>query len=353
MWSKSDPEEPNRRFRLLHYYRSPYAIGRIEPRFALPGLDPADGKRYAYLDERRWLESPPVPTVALDEDPAAQLHFLDHGNALHEALVSEWSKIGRAVPTRLRVKMPEGHLLANEAGRGTYMVAILSWVPGLLHLGELDRSHVITAMQDARTRLEQKPYLDAIQQMEEDLRSDRRWLNSLFTSRLDVLAARLIDGQWVMADSEAANALCSPWCETARGKELSIASGQAFQLNEELRAAHRSGVELLLREHCARHQRSLAECADLPAKIASRRYLVECEANDLVEIRQGVLDDAVAQGMETSEQGFTRSRFRAIRNARDMALHMRDVRLARLDDLAESLRAPRFSEYKTLMLVVE
>jgi ATP-dependent helicase HepA len=112
-------------------------------------------------------------------------------------------------------------------------------------------------------------------------------------------------------------------------------------------------VELLLREHCARHQRSLAECADLPAKIASRRYLVECEANDLVEIRQGVLDDAVAQGMETSEQGFTRSRFRAIRNARDMALHMRDVRLARLDDLAESLRAPRFSEYKTLMLVVE
>jgi ATP-dependent helicase HepA len=353
IWSKSDPEEPNRKFRLLHYYRSPYAIGRIEPRFALPGLDPADGKRYAYLDERRWLESPPIPTVALDEDPAAQLHFLDHGNPVHETLVSEWTKIGKAVPACLRVKVPEGHALANEAGRGTYIVAILSWVPGLLHLGELDRSHVMSTMQDARTRLEQKPYLDAIQQMEEELRNDRRWLNSLFTSRLDLLAARMIGGQWAMADPEVANALCSPWCETARGKELSLASGRAFQLNGELRAAHRSGLELLLREHRARHERSLAECADLPGKIASRRYLVECEANDLIDIREAALDDAGAQGMETSEQGFTRSRFRAIRNARDMAVHMRDVRLARLDGVAESLQVPRFSEYKTLMLVVD
>jgi ATP-dependent helicase HepA len=156
-----------------------------------------------------------------------------------------------------------------------------------------------------------------------------------------------------MADPEVANALCSPWCETARGKELSLASGRAFQLNGELRAAHRSGLELLLREHRARHERSLAECADLPGKIASRRYLVECEANDLIDIREAALDDAGAQGMETSEQGFTRSRFRAIRNARDMAVHMRDVRLARLDGVAESLQVPRFSEYKTLMLVVD
>jgi ATP-dependent helicase HepA len=189
--------------------------------------------------------------------------------------------------------------------------------------------------------------------MEEELRSDRRWLNSLFTSRLDVLAARLIEGQWAMADAATADALCSPWCETARGKELSLAIGQPFQLKGDLRAAHRSGLELLLREHHARHERSLVECADLPAKIASRRYLVECEANNLIEVRQAALDDAVAQGMETSEQGFTRSRFRAIRNARDMALHMRDVRLGRLDGLAEALQVPRFSEYKTMMLVVE
>ena len=49
----------------------------------------------------------------------------------------------------------------------------------------------------------------------------------------------------------------------------------------------------------------------------------------------------------------THSAIAAIRNARDMALHMRNVRVGRLDGLVESLLDPKFSEYKTLILVIE
>jgi hypothetical protein len=57
--------------------------------------------------------------------------------------------------------------------------------------------------------------------------------------------------------------------------------------------------------------------------------------------------------LEASEQGFARSRFRAIRNGHDMAVHSRDIRLERLDGLTKALQQPKFSEYKLLMLTVE
>ena len=163
LWKGKDPDEPARNFRMLHYYRSAYATGPAEPRFPLPGLDPRDGQSYAYLDSRRSLESPPVPTVCLDENLATPLNFLDHGDPVHDTLISEWTKIGQKVPTCLRVKLPDGHILASEEGRGTYLVAVLSWVPGERHFGDLDRSHIVQLLQDSRTRQEQKPYWDAIQ----------------------------------------------------------------------------------------------------------------------------------------------------------------------------------------------
>ena len=114
-----------------------------------------------------------------------------------------------------------------------------------------------------------------------------------------------------------------------------------------------AGGALLLQEHAKRHQLSLGDCPDLKQRIASRNYLIATEAEDLIAVRQALLDDATAQGMEASEQGFARSRFRAIRNARDMAIHARDVRLARLDGLTEALADARYDEYKFLVMTLE
>ncbi|MEO6216478.1 MAG: SNF2-related protein [Sphingomonas sp.] len=353
LWKGEDPDEPKRRFRLLHYFRPRYAQGRIEPRFVLPGLDPYDGQRYAYLDDRRALESPPVATVFVDDNSATPLNFLDHGDPVHEALVAEWSKIGKKAPTCLKVRVPEGHDLANDAGRGAYLGAILSWVPGQLHLGELDRTEILSRLEETRTRQEQKPLFDAIQQMEEELRADRRWLNSLFTARLDILVSRFDKGDWSLVETSVADALFTPWCSTARGKDLTLATGQQVPLAAELKTARNTGVTLLLQEHANRHRRSLGECANLAQRIAGRRYMISAEADDLIGHRQALLDDAVFQGLETSEQGFARSRFRTVRNARDMAVHARDVRLARLDGLPGALQQPAFSEYKLLMLTIE
>lgn len=353
LWKGHDSDAPDRRFHLLHYFRSRFSQGRIEPRFSLPGLDPHDGQRYAYLDDRRALESPPVPTVFVDANPSTPLNFLDHGDAVHDALIAEWIKIGKSVPSCLKVRVPEGHDLATDAGRGAYLVAILSWVPGQLHLEELDRTDILARMQDARTRQEQKPLFDAIQQMEEDLRADRRWLNSLFTPRLDILAARFEKGSWFHVDRSVAEALCMPWCASARGKDLKLAVGQQVPLAAELKAGRDAGVSMLLQEHANRHRRSLGDCADLAQKIASRRYMISAETADLIAYREALLDDAIAQGLEASEQGFARSRFRAIRNGYEMAVHSREIRLARLDGLMNELQQPRFSEFKLLMLTVE
>lgn len=353
LWKGKDPDEPARTFRMLHYYRSPYATGPAEPRFPLPGLDPRDGQRYAYLDSRRALESPPIPTVYLDENPATPLNFLDHGDPLHDALVTEWAKIGKAAPACQKVRLPEGHPLATDIGRGTYLVAILCWIPGDRHFLDLDRSHVVGLLQQARIRQEQKPFWDAIQSMEEDLRADRRWLNSLFCARLDLLAARFEGGGWTLAEPEVAEALFTPWDVNARGENIVLAVGQRMPLPPDVGTARGVGGAMLLQEFAKRHQSSLGECPDLKQRIATRRYLIASEADDLIRARQALLDDATAQGMETSEQGFARSRFRAIRNARDMAVYARDVRLARLDGLFDALAEPAYYEYKFMVMTLE
>ncbi|WP_310634988.1 SNF2-related protein [Burkholderia cenocepacia] len=353
LWRGEDKDKSSRGFRLLHYYRSAYSTGPVEPRFLLPGLDPSVGQRYAYLDGRRSLESPPVTMVHVDGNPATPLNFLDHGDTIHDALVREWKEIGKDVPAHLELCMPEGHPLANEEGRGVYLVAILSWVPGELHLPELDRSCVLQQIQDARTRQEQKPLLDAIQLMEEELRADRFWLNSMLTARLDVIAARYADGGWNLVDAAVENALLTPWCSEAKGHDRILAKGQKIAPPQELKGTQSAGISLLRQEYSERHRRSLGECTDLEKSIANRRYLIEVEAEDLICLRQAQLDDAISLGLETSEQGFSRSRFRAIRNARDMAIHARDVRLNRFDNLMQVLNKPLYSEYKfaTLQIV--
>lgn len=353
LWKGKDPDTPAREFRLLHYYRPPYATGPTEPRFPLPGLDPRDGQRYAYLDSRRALESPPVPTVFIDDNPGTPLNFLDHGDPLHDALVTEWAKIGKIAPSCLRIRLPGGHPLATDAGRGTYLIAILGWVPGEQHFSDFNRSHIINLLQEARTRQEQKPLWDAIQAIEEELRADRRWLNSLFTARLDLLAARFERGAWVLAERDVAEALFTPWDVNARGEKIVLASGQRMPLPPEVKAARDAGAAMLLQEFANRHQSALGECPDLKQHIAARRYLIASEADDLIRARQALLDDATSQGMETSEQGFARSRFRAIRNARDMAMYARDVRLARLDGLFNALAEPAYDEYKFMVMTLE
>jgi ATP-dependent helicase HepA len=134
---------------------------------------------------------------------------------------------------------------------------------------------------------------------------------------------------------------------------LTLATGQPVALSPELKAARNAGLQLLIAEHSERHGQSLSECADLAARIAARRYLIEAESADVVAVRQAALDDAIAQGMETSEHGFLRSRFRAIRNACDMAHLLRDIRLKRLEGIAEAVRDSKFSEYKSLTLTLE
>ena len=352
LWGMTAPDGSGLHFRLLHYYRSPFSHGPIEPRFALPGIEPSWGQRYAYLDDRRALKSPPVSTVNIDNNPHTQLHFLDHGNAVHDALVTEWSRIGKAAPICLSVQLPTGHPLATDAYSGTYLVAILTWIPGNLYFDELDRSVPLTGLRKSTTAVEKKPFLDAIQQMEDELRADRRWLNGLLTSRFDVIGARLHAGQWSLLDTSAAEALCMPWNPLSRGKEQQLARAKPILEAAELKAARDTGIRMLLKELDARHQRSLAECDDLRARIASRRYLTAAEADSVVALRQALFDDAAAQGLETGEQGFARSQFRTIRNARDMAKLARSCRLERFDALFESLQQTRYTRFKLVELTV-
>jgi ATP-dependent helicase HepA len=75
-----------------------------------------------YIIHRSRIQSPPRKTVVTDagEDAARPLHFLDHGNLLHDALVegyiSEGQKMfGRAQPVvHSTVTLPEGHPVKGQ-----------------------------------------------------------------------------------------------------------------------------------------------------------------------------------------------------------------------------------------------
>ncbi|MGH6650789.1 MAG: SNF2-related protein [Sphingopyxis sp.] len=352
LWKKRESSEQEGSFRLLHYFRPPYSTGPIEPRFLLPGLDPQAGERYAYLDQRRDLETPPVAIVDIDNDPATPLHFLDHGNAVHDTLLEAWQEIGNASPRRLKISFPPGHPLAVPEAAGVYQLLVMQWVPGDLHIAEFDPQPVYARLAEARTDTERKIFWDAALGMEEEHRADRRWLNSLFTSRLDVIAARYSDGEWSLVDQSVADALLTPWNIEARGQDVKLASGGAAAIPPDAKASAQKGSDILIAEYYARHQKTLAECSNFAAKIAERRYQFEAEANEALGYRQAILDDAAAQGMETSEQGFTRSRFRTFRHARDMAALGRDIRLARLNSLGTELHELRLKDYKHAILII-
>jgi ATP-dependent helicase HepA len=353
LWKGEDRLDSSRKFRLLHYFRPAFSSAPIEPRFALPNLDPDDGQRYAYLDSRRALELPPVITVNVDSNPATPLNFLDHGDPVHDALVREWKKIGTRTPRHLEVRFPDGHCLANDTERGIYLIRVYSWIPGDIYFADLDRLPLLKRLEEARTRQDQKPLLDAIPQMEEDLRADRFWLNSILTPRLDVLAVRYTNEAWELVDPTVADALFIPWCSTVKGKNVILARGEETSPNVQMKARESRGLAMLESESCERHRRKFTATMGLEALIAARRYLVNQEANDLIALRQAQLDEAHSLGMETSEHGFTRSRFRTIQNARDMAIYARDIRLARIDGLALALSKPNYNEYKLLTLKVE
>lgn len=349
-WSKRDPEDPGFRFHLIHYPRPEWATRMPDPRFSLPGIDPYDGQRYAYIDSRRALHSPPVRKVSLPENDKTQLAFLDHGDPVHEALVAGWAALGRKTAACQWVKYPPGHLLAEESAKGAYLVTIVSWIPGRDHLQDDDESALLARAGETRVRQEQKPFFDALRRIHEELRADRRWLNSLFTSRLDVIAARWRNGAWELVDEMLAHALLTPLLPEASGKSLVLASGRASSLVPALKQAMPSGMAVLVQEQAARHRRSLSECPHLAAAIASRRYQALVEAEDIIALREAQLDQAA--DLENSEQGFMRSRYKVLRNARDAAIIARDVRLARLDAIAEEVATPRFQDYRTLVVLV-
>jgi ATP-dependent helicase HepA len=351
LWKKQEGDGSEQAFRLLHYFKPRYG-GAVEPRFLLPGIDPHEGQRYAYLDDRRMLETPPTDVVDVDDNPYTPLEFLDHGNALHDALVAAWEKIGKELPSRFQVNLPAGHHLAEGAGSGHYLLFIAHWIPGDLHFQDLDRDPILKGVSGVRTDTERNIFWSALQRMEEDLRADRRWLNSQFAARFDVIAARFEQGAWHLTDQTTADALVTPWCLDARGKDLKLASNASGALPSEVRSARDAGSMILLQEYMARHARSLAERPDIKTKIASRRYQVAAEASESVAWRQALLDDAAVQGLETSEHGFMRSRFRVLQHARDMAVLARDVRLARLDALFDNLQRFEYTEYKLATISV-
>jgi ATP-dependent helicase HepA len=349
-WSKRDPEDPDFRFHLIHYPRPDWATKMPDPRFALPGLDPYDGQRYAYIDSRRALHSPPVRKVALPENDKTQLAFLDHGDPVHEALVAGWTALGRKTAACQWVKYPPGHILAEERAKGAYLITIVSWVPGRDHLQDFDERALLARAGETRVRQEQKPFFDAVRRVHEELRADRSWLNSLFTPRLDVIAGRWRNGAWEIVDGKVAHALLAPFLPEASGKSLVLASGRASGLVPALKQAMPSGMTLLVQEQAARHRRSLAECPHLRAAVASRRYQALVEAEEIIALRRAQLDQAA--DLENSEQGFMRSRYKVLRNARDAALAARDVRMARLDAIVEEVATPRFEDYRTLVVLV-
>lgn len=347
------PDDRDHGCRLLHYWRSGIPGSPPKIRFLLPDLDPQSGQRYAYLDARHALRSPPVQWVELPENAKTPLNFLDHGNPVHEALIAGWEGLGKQAPSVLRVVFSAGHPMAAADAKGVYLLALRSWIAGRDHLDKPDHDRLVGKIQEGRTEGERQPFWDAAERIDEDFRADQRWLNGLFTPRFDVLSARLHGAAWELLDSAAACSLLTPWADGAAGKEVKLASGRSAPQRDALKAAQDAGLKLLADEHAERHRRSLAECGQLATLIAARRYQAAVEGEDLVAIRQAQLDDAAAAGKETSEQGFFRSQYRGLRSARDAALIVRDTRLARLDGLMESLKVPRRASYKTVMLLVD
>ncbi|WP_310621261.1 SNF2-related protein [Flexibacterium corallicola] len=302
-----------------HFSTLWYAEGgdrRAKPLFPLP--DMATGRfrddHKPFFHKRSYLSAPAIRTVATDEGEASErpLHFLDHGNRLHDALVNGYLNRGReifgggSVP-QVVVRAPEGHPAIANDGTVLVSVGLIDPLPDT-HLPEI-WSEAAKEIRACATSHAQRTVLEREQdRLRDNYLAFQRWMRLNLRARLFIQGKRFEEGSWKPLEQEQLESILIPLAyvseETSRlGKKKIWACGKEkkmFRLPIELITRERinqiSSIQKSAQQYLSEHLANLEDRANEQL----RKF--QFELDRIISLRQAILEDKRAEEVSEGSQ---------------------------------------------------
>ena len=181
----------DQRFRSMWYSSKTRALeGTV-----IPEIDPSGPwHRQTYIARRRDMACPPHASVAQGDGHRRRLHFLDHGDSLHDCLVETFERCAprAAFGDEFVIDLPHAHPLLEWEGKRL----LVGWA-------EIDFCSTFTFDPNALPSLddqkaskpERDAWIEAVRRTASDFQADRRWLTDLCPPSFLLKTMLLEDGQ--------------------------------------------------------------------------------------------------------------------------------------------------------------
>ena len=200
--SRQELSDRATRFKTLWYAEG--GDRRARPTFLLPdmGTERFRDDHKPFLFQRNHLASPAIRTVTADEGEASErpLHFLDHGNSLHDAIVDGYLKGGfqrfdREQPIQVIVRAPGNHSIHGPQGKILLSAILIDPLPDT----EVPETWSQKA-KDIRSRATTDRQIESLDRDQKRLREGylafQRWLRFQIPAQLLVSGSYLDGEKW-------------------------------------------------------------------------------------------------------------------------------------------------------------
>jgi superfamily II DNA or RNA helicase len=311
------------KFRTVWYKQKP-----INDELSIADLDPrSPSQREAFITRRSDLQCPPRPSVSEGDGRPRKLHFLDHGDSLHDGLLK--SLAGLAPPTDLTsefvVGYAPGHAILEWEGKSI----LLSWRRVDVTLSFVQDLSKEFDPDATLSKPEQDARLAVLRLAITHVHADQRWLADCCPSEL-IVAAAVADHESIQPVKVAA-AVLNPFQEKQPARFLArrrtpLSENRIKEARDLLRREMQKSAEPVVRRWLKNIRDSLGD------------RIFEVDADRRAHLRSL---EAIAQTAAALDQNFEFNRAAS----RGAALHVElarrawEIRLERLRAVEEGARA--------------
>ena len=259
-----------------------------------PQLQRSAGNALAFFTRRRDIEQPPRREVHITIGSSRYrrpLHFLNHGDPLHEDLVSGWLDMADKVPERIALELPGDHEAISVGGSGLYVVRVTVVDPANC-LPAPDDEVIIRRVAKSATRLSAEQRVRALiplaKKLTAAIEADGRWVRGLLPTLLLISVSRFNGDRWHPVSENVVDSLLNPY--SASNARPPVSRRWIPERNQEKKIMEAFGM-------LADHQRLEARAAwstrlsILDREIKRRSYIAAVEGND----------DSLAQQLRVGE----------------------------------------------------
>lgn len=347
---KQDLRRPELSFSTIWYAESPEAapirLSYLQGRRAMDGHVP-------FLYRRRDIPSPPVNYVYTDEGEKGGrlLRFLDHGDALHEALAEEsrralYSKLGTSGDiSSVVVQFQDGH--PALALQGQQVLVSATWADPLrFAVPEFAPGHTTAIWKEAPTEAQKAALSADLESLRDAWQADKRWLAEMIPPLLLIDAAVLSGQEWRPVDTALGLSLLKP---LYYGEET-VAARSRQAMSAVSQAVARKGFQGQVKRMMA----ELRRCWDGPLlrldrEISMRSDQVKVEYMDLIALRE---TEAVRRKDKNfgGQENLRKGQIAAAERSIQMAQAMLDARLHWLESAKSGLMQVKLSRVASLIM---